>query len=81
LIFPTRGITAPASFSFHPTRMKRKECEQVFGKICAEEGQHIVGWRDVPRNNGPLAKRRGRPSRHAAGFHPAQSEAHLRDGV
>src|SRR5580692_8442174 len=33
---------------------ERKECEQIFGKIVAEEGQHVVGWRDVPTNNAPL---------------------------
>src|SRR5579862_1984868 len=35
---------------------ERRECEQIFGKIVAEEGQHVVGWRDVPTNNSTLGE-------------------------
>ncbi|EEF61316.1 glutamate synthase large subunit [Pedosphaera parvula] len=37
-----------------PIDGERKECEQIFGKIVAEEGQRIIGWRDVPVDNSSL---------------------------
>ncbi len=37
-----------------PDAAERKECEQIFGKIVAEEGQHVIGWRTVPTNNSTL---------------------------
>jgi glutamate synthase (ferredoxin) len=33
---------------------QRVECEKIFGSIVAEEGQRILGWRDVPTNNTTL---------------------------
>ncbi|MDB6016277.1 MAG: large subunit of NADH-dependent glutamate synthase [Pedosphaera sp.] len=33
---------------------ERKQCEQIFDKIVAEEGQSVIGWRDVPTNNSSL---------------------------
>ena len=39
-----------------PDAHERRECEQIFGKIVAEEGQHVLGWRDVPTNNSPLGE-------------------------
>ena len=33
---------------------QRKACEERFEKIVAEEGQHFLGWRDVPTNNAAL---------------------------
>src|SRR6266481_93807 len=53
---PDEGHYGAGIVFLPPDAHERKECEQVFGKICAEEGQHIVGWRDVPRNNGPLGE-------------------------
>lgn len=32
----------------------RRECEQLFAKIAREEGQQVLGWRDVPTDNSPL---------------------------
>ena len=37
-----------------PETKSRHECEQIFGKIVAEEGLHIIGWRDLPVNNSTL---------------------------
>ncbi len=37
----------------------RKECEQILEEIIAEEGQELLGWRDVPVNPmsiGPVAR-------------------------
>ena len=39
-----------------PDARERHECEQLFGKIVAEEGQHILGWRDLPTNNSTLGE-------------------------
>jgi glutamate synthase (ferredoxin) len=41
----------------------RRECESIFAAIVHEEGQRLLGWRDVPTNNsslGPTA-RSGQP--------------------
>src|ERR1700722_7607200 len=37
-----------------PDPGERKECEHIFGKIVAEEGLHIIGWRDLPTRNATL---------------------------
>ncbi len=34
----------------------RKKCERKFEKVVAEEGQEILGWRDVPVNNSFLGR-------------------------
>jgi glutamate synthase (ferredoxin) len=37
----------------------RRQCEQVLEQVVREEGQHVLGWRDVPTNDsqiGPTAK-------------------------
>ena len=39
-----------------PEPAERHECEQLFGKIVAEEGQHVIGWRDLPTNNSTLGE-------------------------
>jgi glutamate synthase (ferredoxin) len=41
-----------------------KQCQEIFEKIVIEEGQHVLGWRDVPTDDsmiGPTAKL-GEPS-------------------
>jgi glutamate synthase (ferredoxin) len=35
---------------------ERRECEQMFGKIVAEEGQHVIGWRNLPTDNSTLGE-------------------------
>src|SRR3954468_753312 len=56
-----QGIDLPAAGQYGvglvylpPVASARKECEQIFGKIVAEEGQHVIGWRDVPVDNSSL---------------------------
>ena len=53
-------------------RNERRTCERIFEDIVAEEGQRLLGWRDVPTNNASLgADRQGARAVHAAGFHRA----------
>ncbi|MDB6064399.1 MAG: large subunit of NADH-dependent glutamate synthase [Pedosphaera sp.] len=51
---PDEGQYGAGLVFLPPDARERKECEQIFGKIVAEEGQHIIGWRDVPTNNATL---------------------------
>ena len=60
-VTPALGIELPEEGHYGaglvylpPDPAQRHECEQMFGKIVAEEGQHIVGWRDVPTRNQSL---------------------------
>jgi len=50
-----------AGLVFLPQDAKgRQQCQELFEKIIAEEGQKFLGWRDVPTDNsmiGPTAKR------------------------
>ena len=39
-----------------PEAGERKVCEQIFGKIVAEEGLHIIGWRNLPTRNATLGE-------------------------
>ena len=37
-----------------PDPTERAQCERLFERIVAEEGQTILGWRDIPTNNTTL---------------------------
>ncbi len=37
-----------------PDRATREKSRQIFEQIVAEEGQQVLGWRDVPTNNSSL---------------------------
>ncbi len=37
-----------------PNARERKKCERLFEVIVAEEGQTVLGWRDVPTDNSSL---------------------------
>jgi len=57
------GITLPAAGAyacgivFLPQSMNgRAACESAMARIIYEEGQHFLGWRDVPRDNTGLAR-------------------------
>jgi glutamate synthase (NADPH) large chain len=42
-----------------PDPLQRAQCERVLEEVIAEEGQRVLGWRDVPidaRNVGPTAR-------------------------
>ena len=41
---------------FLPQNIKaRNQCEQIIERITTEEGQNVLGWRDVPVNNADIA--------------------------
>ena len=49
---------APGWFSCRVNPAQSEECRQVFERIIAEEGQTVLGWRDVPTDDsllGPTA--------------------------
>jgi glutamate synthase (ferredoxin) len=55
------GVALPAfgdyavGLVFLPTdAADRRACEQRFEKIVREEGQEVLGWRDVPTNHAPI---------------------------
>ncbi|HZR45618.1 MAG TPA: glutamate synthase large subunit, partial [Candidatus Manganitrophaceae bacterium] len=55
------GIDLPASGAYGvgmvflpPSVADRRACEQLFEKIIAEEGQRLLGWRDVPTKEAHL---------------------------
>ncbi len=51
---PPEGQYGAGIVYLPPDAGERKECEQIFGKIVAEEGLHVIGWRDVPTDNSSL---------------------------
>ncbi len=53
---PAEGQYGAGIVFLPPDALQRKECEQIFGKIVAEEGQHIIGWRDLPTRNVTLGE-------------------------
>ena len=53
---PAEGQYGAGIVFLPPNAAERKECEQIFGKIVAEEGQHVIGWRDLPTNNSTLGE-------------------------
>src|SRR5258705_3475283 len=53
---PAPGQYGAGLIYLPPDAAERKECEQIFGKIVAEEGQRVVGWRDVPTDNSSLGE-------------------------
>ncbi|MGB3311253.1 MAG: glutamate synthase large subunit [Nodosilinea sp.] len=57
------GMTLPAPgqygvgfFFASPNGGDRAKGRQIFEQIAAEEGQKVLGWRDVPTDNGPLGE-------------------------
>jgi len=60
---PAEGQYAAGIVFLPPDPGTRHECEQLFGKVVAEEGQHVIGWRDLPVNNSTLGEtaRRSEP--------------------
>ena len=51
---PAQGGYGTGIFYFPQESRRRKNCERLFEKIVAEEGQHFLGWRTVPTNNSLL---------------------------
>ena len=56
---PTPARTAPASCSCRTTTRDREAVKALIGRITEEEGQRLLGWRDVPTDDslvGPSAR-------------------------
>ena len=53
---PEEGHYGAGIVFLPPDAHERRECEQIFGKIVAEEGQHVIGWRDLPTRNATLGE-------------------------
>ncbi len=53
---PAPGHYACGLIFLPPDREERADCEQLFEKIIAEEGQKVLGWRTVPTNNSSLGE-------------------------
>ena len=51
-----------------PDPTQRHNCEQRLEAIVREEGQTVLGWRDVPTNNAGLGRRPRRVSRVSGKF-------------
>ncbi len=51
---PAEGHYGVGLVFLPPNAAERHECEQIFGKIVAEEGQRVIGWRTVPTDNSAL---------------------------
>ncbi|HVV02014.1 MAG TPA: glutamate synthase subunit alpha, partial [Verrucomicrobiae bacterium] len=48
---PPEGEYAVGMLFLPPETAQRAECEQIFARITAEEGQKFLGWRTVPTSN------------------------------
>ena len=67
---PRRASTASAWSSCRPTPTTAAHCEELFEQIVREEGQTVLGWRDVPTDNSlDRPDRAGGRAGHAPGLH------------
>jgi len=53
---PEPGQYGVAMVFLPPDAEQRRQCEQRFEEIIEEEGQQVLGWRDVPTDNGRLGE-------------------------
>src|SRR5580692_8964675 len=53
---PAEGQYGAGIVYLPPEPAERHECEEIFGKIVAEEGQHVIGWRNLPTDNSTLGE-------------------------
>ena len=56
IALPEAGQYGVAMTYSSPDRTQREAGRRVFEKIVAEEGQTVLGWRDVPTNNATLGE-------------------------
>jgi glutamate synthase (ferredoxin) len=54
IALPDRGAYATGVFFLPRDAASRAACEEIVGQVCAEEGVPLLGWRDVPTQNGLL---------------------------
>ncbi|MGF1578414.1 MAG: glutamate synthase large subunit [Gemmataceae bacterium] len=60
IALPKRGDYGVGMLFLPTVAEERKHCEQLIEQIVREEGQQLLGWRDVPTDNsdlGPTARR------------------------
>ena len=68
--------TARAWCSCRRTSRQRARCEELFEAVVRQEGQDVLGWRDVPRNSDvPRRRRPRRRAGHPAGVHRPRARA------
>ena len=53
---PAPGEYGVGMLFLPPDPVQRQVCEEHFARIVEEEGQHILGWRDVPTHNAALGQ-------------------------
>jgi glutamate synthase (ferredoxin) len=51
---PAPGEYGLGMLSLPPDARERRDCEALIEKIVAEEGQQLLGWRDLPTDNSSL---------------------------
>src|SRR5512138_897341 len=51
---PSPGEYGVGMMYMPPDPAQRAECEKIFHEIVSEEGQRILGWRDIPTSNSSL---------------------------
>jgi glutamate synthase (ferredoxin) len=56
LELPAAGDYAVGNVFFPPADDQRRVCEEVLERICVEEGQRFLGWRDVPTDNRDIGR-------------------------
>jgi glutamate synthase (ferredoxin) len=54
IALPEAGQYGVGAIYTSPDRATREQSQQIFAKIAAEEGQQVIGWRDVPTDNSSL---------------------------
>ena len=54
IVLPDAGQYGVGMIYASPDRVTRTKSRQVFEQIVAEEGQKVLGWRDVPTDNSSL---------------------------
>jgi glutamate synthase (ferredoxin) len=54
ITLPEAGRYGVGAISTSPDRTQREKSQQIFEQIVTEEGQKVLGWRDVPTDNSSL---------------------------
>ncbi|MEA3210941.1 MAG: hypothetical protein QOE70_3998 [Chthoniobacter sp.] len=55
-VLPEPGHYGVGNLNVSPDPAVRAESRRVFERIAAEEGQEVIGWRDIPTDNSSLGK-------------------------
>jgi glutamate synthase (ferredoxin) len=72
ITLPEPGHYGVGMFFSSPDAAEREKSRRVFERIVEEEGQTILGWRDVPTDDSSSrGNREGQRTLYGAGVHPA----------